>query len=151
MNNTAQGTPWHLWLVGLLSLAWNSFGGYDYYMTQTGNRAYLTPMTEPFGVKVEDAIAWFDAFPVWMDALWALGVWMSVVGGLLLLIRSGFAFYAFVLSLIGQLGALPFQLSNPLAGMTDTPMTYGMTAMITAILLFQIWYSRRMAQRGVLR
>ena len=22
-------TPWHLWLVGLLSLAWNGYGAFD--------------------------------------------------------------------------------------------------------------------------
>jgi hypothetical protein len=27
-------TPWHLWVVGILSLLWNAFGGYDYTMTQ---------------------------------------------------------------------------------------------------------------------
>ena len=25
-------TPWHLWVVGVLSLLWNCYGGYDYLM-----------------------------------------------------------------------------------------------------------------------
>jgi hypothetical protein len=32
-------TPWHLWLVGVLALLWNSFGAFDYVMTiPTGSR-----------------------------------------------------------------------------------------------------------------
>ena len=151
MNTASSGRPWHLWLVGLVSLAWNAFGGYDYYMTQTGNRAYLEPMTEPYGVRVEDALAYFDGFPLWVELAWAVGVWGSVAGAVLLLVRRGFAFYAFVLSLIGQLAALAWQLPNGLPGATDTPVAYAMTGVITAFLLFQIWYSRRMALRGVLR
>ena len=28
-------TPWHLWLVGVVSLLWNGFGGYDFIMSTT--------------------------------------------------------------------------------------------------------------------
>ena len=28
-------TPWHVWLVGVLSLLWNAYGGYDFIMTNT--------------------------------------------------------------------------------------------------------------------
>ena len=30
--------PVHLWVVGLLSLVWNGFGAYDYFMSKTENR-----------------------------------------------------------------------------------------------------------------
>jgi hypothetical protein len=152
MNDRMQsGRPWHLWLVGLLSLAWNAFGGYDYVMTRQKNAVYLTDMMGSMGVTADQAIAYFDSFPLWVDVCWGLGVWGSVAGALLLLMRSGFAFYAFVLSLIGQLGALAWQIPNPLPGVTDPSTMYGMTAFITLLLVLQIWYSRKMAQNGVLR
>ena len=33
--------PRHLWIVGALALLWNSFGCFDYLMTQTANEAYF--------------------------------------------------------------------------------------------------------------
>ena len=38
-------TPWHLWVVGVLSLLWNMIGAFDFYMTQTHNAAYLKNFT----------------------------------------------------------------------------------------------------------
>ena len=87
-------TPWHLWAVGMLALLWNGFGGYDYVMTQTNNAAYLAQFTP-------EQRAYFDSFPMWMEAIWAIGVWGGVLGSVLLLMRSKWAFHAFVASLIG--------------------------------------------------
>jgi hypothetical protein len=149
-DNAQSGRPWHLWLVGLLSLAWSGFGGYDYVMSRQKNAAYLAEMMGSMGVTADQAIAYFDSFPLWVDLCWGLGVWASVAGAVLLVLRSGFAFHAFVLSLAGQLGALAWQLPNPLPGIADPSAMYGMTAFITLLLLFQIWYSRKFAQKGVL-
>ena len=46
----ATPAPWHLWAIGIASLLWNCFGGYDYVMSQTRNAEYMRAMTEPFGV-----------------------------------------------------------------------------------------------------
>ena len=37
----AASAPWHVWVVGLIGLAWNGFGAYDYTMTQLQGDAYL--------------------------------------------------------------------------------------------------------------
>ena len=31
-------TPWHLWVVGVVSLLWNGFGGYDFIMSDDPGR-----------------------------------------------------------------------------------------------------------------
>lgn len=144
------GTPWHLWVVGVVSLLWNAFGGYDYIMSQTGNLAYLSQMEETMGVSAEQAVAYFETFPIWVDFCWALGVWGSIAGSVLLLMRSRFAFHAFALSLLGLLGAMPWQYSNPLPGMTDSTMMSVTTVVISVIILLLAWYSRAMTRRGVL-
>lgn len=38
-------TPWHLWLIGVVSLIWNAFGAMDYSMTATRNAAYMASFT----------------------------------------------------------------------------------------------------------
>jgi len=34
--------PWHLWLVGIMGLLWDSMGAFDYLMTQTQNESYMS-------------------------------------------------------------------------------------------------------------
>ena len=68
-------TPWHVWVIGILALVWNSGGAFDYWMTQTNNENYLSMLTEP-------QRAMLDARPVWFDVSWAIGVWGSVLGSL---------------------------------------------------------------------
>jgi len=51
--------PWHLWVVGVVAVLWNSIGAYDYVMTMYGGTDYLRQagMSEAF-------VAAFDAMPV---------------------------------------------------------------------------------------
>jgi len=147
MSDTRSGrTPWHLWVVGVISLLWNSYGPYDYVMTQTGGDAYLRGygMTEP-------QIAYFHAMPAWMTAVWAVGVWGGLLGSVLLLARRSLAFPVFGVSIAAFLISLiyTYGLSNGGAVMGDT--AWIMNAVILAGCLFLVWYSRMMAVRGILR
>lgn len=145
------GAPWHLWVVGVLSLLWNGFGGYDYTMTQLRDRDYIASAVGPMGFDVDTAIAYWDGFPIWADAFWAFGVWGSIAGSLFLLLRSRFAVHAFVVSLIGLIGGMTYQFSNPMPGLTDTTIPMIFTAVIFAIIIALLFYARRMTARGVLR
>jgi len=136
-------TPWHLWVVGLIALLWNSYGGYDYVMTQTNNAAYLAQFT------VEQR-AYFTSFPLWMEAVWAIGVWGGVLGAVLLLMRSKWAFHAFLASLIAFAVSVVYgQMSGGSAAMGTTGMIF--SAVIFVLGLIFVMYSRMMARKGVLR
>jgi hypothetical protein len=39
---TPHRIPWHLWLVGILGLLWESVGAFDYLMAQTQNESYMS-------------------------------------------------------------------------------------------------------------
>ena len=95
-------TPAHVWIVGVLATLWNAFGAFDYVMTQTGNEAYLSQFTA-------EERAFFDSFPAWMEAFWALGVWGALIGSLLLLVRSRYAVHAFGISLVGIVVGMGYQ------------------------------------------
>ena len=86
--------PFHLWLIGILSLLWNAGGAYDYLMTQTGNVTYLEMLTP-------EQLDYLNSAPVWFVATWATGVWFAVLGSILLLMRSRFAGTAFAVALVG--------------------------------------------------
>jgi hypothetical protein len=137
-----RSTPWHFWVVAVVSLVWNAIGGFDYTMSHVQGAAYMRSagMTEP-------QIAFMAAYPVWMHAVWAVGVWASVLGSLLLLARSKWAFHAFVLSTLGALGALIWTAMAP-AGATTGVM---FPILIVVICLALVWYAWTMTKRGVLR
>ena len=108
--------PMHLWIVGGLSLIWNAFGCYDYLMTRMRNTEYLAGMMPD--VDPNAMLAWVDAFPIWAQAGWGLGVWMGLLGSVLLLMRSRYAVHAFGLSLVGAILGLGYQMvaATPLPG-----------------------------------
>ncbi|HYD46060.1 MAG TPA: hypothetical protein VEA79_12415, partial [Phenylobacterium sp.] len=78
--------PWHLWVVGVVSALWNGFGVYDFICTKTQGEAYLRA-----GGFTDAQIAYYLSYPPWMTVAWAVGVFGSLIGSLLLLLRSKYA------------------------------------------------------------
>ena len=145
MTDTADAgrvTPWHLWVVGVLSLLWNAYGGYDYWMSHTDPAGYLPDAAQ---------VAFIDAMPSWMHAMWAVGVWGSVLGSILLLLRSKWAVWAFAASLLGVLTNLVYTygLSNGAEATGQMGMMINGSVTLVVILLFL--YAQAMSKRGVLR
>ncbi|MEC8178555.1 MAG: hypothetical protein VX072_02725, partial [Pseudomonadota bacterium] len=103
-------TPWHLWVVGIVSLAWNAFGANDYLQTQLGNLAYFESMMDGIEATPQQALAYFQSYPAWVHGAWAVGVWGAVLGSLLLLLRTRFAMHAFALSLLGLATTTVYQM-----------------------------------------
>ena len=138
--------PKHLWIVGILSLLWNGFGGYDYVMTHTGGPGYF----ESMGLDAE-AYAWFQALPGWSIAAWAVGVWGSVIGAILLLVRSRHAATAFLVSLVGALVSFGYQFSTERPASLEGGTATIMPVVILIVIVLQWYYARRQAAAGVLR
>ena len=136
--------PWHLWVVGIVSLLWNSMGALDYTMTQARNAQWLSAMSP-------EQMNWIDSFPAWAEGVWAIGVWMAVAGSILLLFRSRMAASAFAVSLLGVLGTSIFQY-----GLSDAPASFrtggamAFSAAIWVVAIALLYYSVRMRRRGVL-
>ena len=139
--NTVARTPWHVWVVGLVSLLWNSVGGFSYTMTRLGK-------LEVLGMS-QTEIAFFESSPVWANAFWALGVWGAIAGSVLILLRSRFALHALVVAIIGLLGSNTWQYA--IADVPETLQSPALTLMIWATTLFMLYYAFRMTRAGVLR
>lgn len=101
MTDMTVKTPWHLWAVGAVALLWNAYGGYDYTMTMTQGATYMAAAG-----MTPDQIAYYGTMPVWMTAVWAIGVWGGVLGSLLLLLRNKLAFPVFAASFAAFLTSL---------------------------------------------
>jgi hypothetical protein len=143
---TPAKTPVHLWVLGILSLLWNAFGCYDYVMAHTGGLAYF----ENAGLDAE-AFAWFQAMPAWTTAAWAIGVWVSLLGSVLLLARSRYAAPAFLVSLIGALASFGYRLSSERPASLDGTAAIVEPLVISIVIVAQWYYAKRMTDAGVLR
>ena len=137
---------WSFWVIGVLALLWNAIGAFDYVMTQTGNAEYLSQFNDA-------QIAFFYGFPAWVQGAWAVAVWFSVLGALLLLLRRRLAVPVFAISLVAMVVTAihNFWIASP--SMTDLMGGFAaaFSAVIFVVAVFLLWYSRRLGRRGLLR
>ena len=138
--------PASFWIISGLSLVWNAFGGFDYTMTRMRNMDYLSQAGDP-----QALLAWIDNFPIWAQILWPVGVWGSLLGSVLLLMRSRQAALAFLVSLGGAIGSFAYQFSIKAPAALDTPANKVVPLVIVAVVIFLWWFARRAAQQGILK
>lgn len=114
-------------------------------MTQLQVDAYMSQFSP-------EQLTYFYSFPAWVGAAWALGVWGSVAGSALLLLRSRWAMWAFALSLFGLIGTSIYTI-----GLTDGITIMGglgpliFSVVVWAITIALFFYARAMHARGVLQ
>jgi hypothetical protein len=139
-------TPVHLWIVGGLSLIWNAFGAFDYLMTKLHVEFYMARFTP-------EQLAYFDAFPAWAVAAWAVGVWFAVGGSVALLLRSRWAVHLFAISLAGLAATTVYTnvLTDGMAAMGGSIGYVIFSLVIWLVLIGLLVYSVAMTRRGVLR
>jgi hypothetical protein len=140
-TESRASAPWHLGVVGVVTLLFNSMGIVSYLTTKLGLLAEM-------GLS-PDQIAFMDSYPAWISAFWALGVWGAFAGSGLLLLRSRWAVQAMIVAMIGLIGTT---FGNYVV--LDVPAAMqapGLDAAIWGVTLFLLVYTRRMAQAGVLR
>ena len=139
-------TPWHLWVVGVVSLLINAFPVADFTLTNMQNEFWLSPWTAAQRSFILGA-------PLWADAFWALGGFGAFIGSLLLLMRSRLAVTAFILSIVGLAGSTLYQ--HVLQGETTRELFQNVALYVTltiwAIMLALLFYARAMKAKGVLR
>ena len=142
MSDT-EATPKHLWIIGIITLLWNMMGAYDYLMTQTRSEAYMAQF-EPAQLE------YFFNFPTWLVFFWALAVWSSILGSILLLMRRRLAVPVFMVSLgsmvITAIYNFGFSAGMEMMGVTGLVFTLVIFCVALGLLL----YSRAMRMRGVL-
>lgn len=140
----AARTPWHLWVVGILTLLWNAVGAFDYVMTQTKNGSYMQGFTP-------EQLDYFYGFPAWVVACWAIAVWGGVLGSLLLLLRKRLAVPVFAVSFVAMAVTTlhNFVLTDGMRIMGGVGVAV-FSGAIFLIALGLVFYARAMRAKGVL-
>jgi hypothetical protein len=145
----AQGTrtpgrPWHLWLIGIIGGLWSSMGVISFVLTQLNVEAVMSR----FPPQQRE---YFESFPLWAVAFWAIGVFGGVIGCLLLLLENRLAFHVLLASVIGAivstLGGLFLLGGMEVMGGTSA---LGLTVVPIIFAAFLAYYARAMSKRGVL-
>jgi hypothetical protein len=143
-SNAAVRAPWHLWVVGIVSLLGNAMGAFDYLMTQTRNESYMKSFTP-------EQLDYFYGFPAWVVACWAIAVWGGVAGSLLLLLRKAWAAPVFLVSFLAMVVTTihNYVLTDGLAKMGGAGVA-AFAAVIFVVALLLVVYARAMRAKGVL-
>jgi len=143
-GTTTPERPWHLWLIGTIGGLWGSIGVLSFMLTQMNVEAVMSQ----FPPQQRE---YFESFPLWAVAFWAIGVFGGVIGCLLLLVKNRLAFHVLLASVIGaivsNLGGLFL-----LGGMEVMRETGGLgfTVFPIVVAAFLAYYARAMSQKGVL-
>ena len=144
-GTTTQGRPWHLWLIGILGGLWSLMGVVSFVLTQMKVEAVMSR----FPPQQRE---YFESFPWWAVAFWAIGVLGGAIGCLLLLLKNRFAFHALLASAIGwlvtNLGGLFLLGGMEVMRATDG---LGLTAFPIVVAALLASYARAMSKKGVLR
>jgi hypothetical protein len=139
-----QGRPWHLWLIGISGGLWSSMGVISFMLTQMNVEAVMSR----FPPQQRE---YFESFPLWAVAFWAIGVFGGVIGCLLLLLKNRLAFHVLLASVIGaivcNLGGL-FLLGG-MEVMRETN-ALGFTVFPIIVTAFLAYYAHAMSKKGVL-
>ena len=137
---------WHIWVVGIVALAWNAIAAMDYVMVQTNNSEYLAQFTS-------EQLSFFKSFPTWVNAAWAIAVWFGVIGSLLILFRKRWAAPVFGISLLAMMATAfqNFYLSKPTMGDVVGKEAIYFTALIFVVAVLLWIYARIMTSKGILK
>ena len=146
MTDMTSKAPWHLWLVGVIAVLFNAIGVFDYVMSMTQGASYM----ESAGMTPAQ-IAHYQEMPIWMTVVWTVGVWGAMLGSVLILLRNKLAAPVFAVSLAAFLLSLIYTYVLTDGGEIMGSAMAITSVVITALLLFFLWYSWLMTKRSVLR
>ncbi len=146
MTDMTSKAPWHLWVVGVVAVLFNAIGVFDYVMSMAQGASYM----ESAGMTPAQ-IAHYQEMPSWMTAVWTIGVWGAMLGSVLILLRRKLAVPVFAVSLAAFLVSLFYTYVLTNGGEIMGGQMAIASSVITALLLFFLWYSWLMTKRSVLR
>lgn len=141
MTNQSGKPPVWFWVVSVIALLWNLMGV----------KAYLDQafMSDDAMAQLEAAVQdLFNQTPAWVTAAFAIAVWGGALGSLLLILRKKLAYQVLVVSLVGIIVQMFYNVF--MSGAMDVYGPGGL-AMPIMILLFGIglvWFAKKSVSSG---
>ena len=139
-TKTTVKPPTWFWIVSVLALLWNLIGVAQYLAQAYMGIEELESMTQ------EQRLA-FESQPAWVTGAFAIAVWGGALGCILLLLKKKWAVPIFVISLIGIVAQVSYNLFK-----SNNIELYGTQAILFPIIILLIgialvFFSRKAAAK----
>lgn len=132
--------PWHLWIVGVLSLLWNGGGAYTVMMAQAGRLPNVDALEASY----------YAAQPLWFVIATDVALIATILAALALLMRNRVAAWLYAFALIAFIVNNLYDLAAGTSLMLKDRGWLVMTIIIATISVLQLAYAWKMKKRGVL-
>ena len=133
--------PWHLWVVGALSLLWNASGAWVIMSAQAG---------APMDMDARE-IAYYAAQAPWFVALTDVALIGAALGAVALLLRSRWAPRLYGLSIAAIVITAAYDISQGTALLLNDQGWLIKDCATSALAVAQLLYALVIGKRGVLR
>ena len=141
MSNSINKPSVGFWVISIIGLIWNAMGANQYIQQTYQTDAFKAMYTEEQLTMIQNS-------PSWAVGAFAVAVFGGLLGCILLLLRKKLAKTVFLISLVGIIVQMIYNLF-----MTNALEVYGpggiiMPIMILIIGLFLLWYSKNATAKG---
>jgi len=140
MSTTNKPLTW-FWIVGGIAMVWNLLGVMAYI-------AQVTMSPEALQALPENQRTLIESVPVWATSAFAIAVWGSTLGSILLLMRKKLATPVLIVSFIGILVQMFYNVVISKSIEVYGPGGLAMPILVFAFGLFLIWFSRKSTANG---
>lgn len=140
MTSTTKPSTW-FWIVGGISMIWNLLGVMAYIMQVTMSPEALQALPENERTLIESV-------PAWATSAFAIAVWGSTLGCILLLMRKKLATAVLFLAFAGILVQMYYNLFMSKSMEVYGPGGLAMPIMVLVFGVFLIWLSRKSTANG---
>ena len=143
MSNSTKKPGNGFWIIGIVALIWNLMGVFAYLQ-----QAYMS--AEDFAALPIEQQALYENVPAWVTGAFAIAVFGGTLACILLLMKKKLATMIFLVSLIGIIVQLYYNVSMSKAIEVYGPGGMIMPVMVLVIGGFLLWYSKKQESVGIL-
>lgn len=133
-----------LLIVGLLGLAWNIFGTYQFIVSVNATSESLIAI----GMSEAQAMV-MTKHPLWMTVSFAIGVFGGLIGSILLLLKKAISEKIFLVSLFGYIVLYIGDITEGIFEAIGKSQVIILTTVV--IIAFGLWFfARAYRRKGIL-
>ena len=140
MTTSTKPATW-FWVVSAIALVWNLMGVMAYI-------AQVTMSPEALQALPENERTLMESVPMWVTSAFAIAVWGSTLGSILLLMRKKIATPVLIFSFVGILVQMYYNLFMSKSMEVYGPGGLAMPIIVLLFGAFLIWFSRKSTANG---
>ncbi len=141
VQKPALKAPWHLYLIGTAAVLWSAINVFDFLATLTQFGPYMDRFPDA-------ARQYWETQPAGVFVVWALSVFSSLIGSVMLVRRQALAVRVLGVSAISTILAMALSYSRQ-APDYDATRVFAVCIIVVSLLILN--YAYHLGKRGALR